>query len=126
MSRRLTVSSDEKPRCTCGHRLATQHRPSTDGSLTCTWRAHRNAAPCGRLLWVAVFCVGGSALRRGTGERIWLVVEVTRDELRDLQDTPRTVLEKLAYLGVAAPGVDLDLLGTAAPEPVTTAAGAAS
>jgi hypothetical protein len=111
-SRAVRFCSEEKPRCPHGHRLSTQHRPSLDGSLTCQHQAHRGAPPCGALCWVALMHVGGT-MRRGDGERLWVVVEVTRPELRELQDVPRTVLEKLAYLGCVPEGVLFDLLGGA-------------
>lgn len=109
--RPVRFCSEEKPRCPHGHRLSGEHRPSLDGSLTCQHRTVRGGSPCGTLCWVAVLHVGVAPVKRGHGERLWVVCAVTRSELRHLQDNPMTVLEKLSYLGVAAPGVDLDLLG---------------
>lgn len=110
-ARAVSVCSDEKPRCPYGHRLKPAHRPSLDGTLTCDHQAPGSGQRCNALCYVVLVCAGGSATVRGTGERIWLVIEVTPAEVRHFAKTPMLVVEKLAYLGVAAPGVSADLFG---------------
>lgn len=108
---RMLVCSDEKPRCPYGHRLKMAHRPSWDGTLTCDHRDPASRHVCNTLCWIAVVSFGGSALVRGTGERLWIVCEVTPAIVRHFSRTPMTLLERLAYLGHTMPGVDLDLFG---------------
>ena len=108
---RLLVCSEEKPRCPYGHRLHPPHRPSLDGTLTCTYRDPNSRRVCNTLCWIAVVSFGGSAVVRGTGERLWIVVEVSPAIVRHFSRTPMTLLERLAYLGHTMPGVDLDLFG---------------
>ena len=108
---RILYCSEEKPRCPYGHRLHAPHRPSLDGTLTCTHRDPLTRVVCNALCWIAVVSYGGSARVRGTGERLWIVCEVTPAIVRHFSRTPMTLLERLAYLGHTMPGVDLDLFG---------------
>jgi hypothetical protein len=108
---RMLVCSDEKPRCPYGHRLKMAHRPSTDGTLTCEHRDPITRALCNTLCWIAVVSFGGSSRVKGTGERVWIVVEVTPAIVRHFAHTPMMLLERLAYLGHTMPGVDRDLFG---------------
>lgn len=108
---RMLVCSEEKPRCPYGHRLYPAHRPSVDGTLTCGHRDPQTRRVCNTLCWIAVVSCGGSARVRGTGERLWIVVEVTPAIVRHFSRTPMTLLERLAYLGHTMPGVDVDLFG---------------
>ena len=108
---RMLVCSDEKPRCPYGHRLKMAHRVSYDGTLTCEHRDPITRRVCNTLCWIAVVSYGGSAVIRGTGERVWIVCEVSPAIVRHVSRTPMTLLERLAYLGHTMPGVDLDLYG---------------
>jgi hypothetical protein len=108
---KMLVCSDEKPRCPYGHRLKPAHRTQYDGTLTCDHRDPLSRQLCGTLCWIAVVSFGGSAQVKGSGERVWIVVEVTPAIVRHFSRTPMTLLERLAYLGHTMPGVDADLFG---------------
>lgn len=112
----VVFCSDEKPRCPHGHRLTGQTRVTTDGIIRCGHRDPRSKLRCDTLIWVALVTFGGSAKVRGTGERVWLVVDVSSlsyDDITQFTTSPMTLLERLAYLGHTMPGVDLDLFGGA-------------
>ena len=108
---RVFYCSEEKPRCPYGHRLHQPDRPTTDGTITCKHKDPRTERPCNTQCWIAVVSYGGSARIRGTGERLWIVCEVTPAIVRHFSRTPMTLLERLQYLGHTMPGVDLDLFG---------------
>jgi hypothetical protein len=95
----LKVSTDEKPMCPYGHYLDRAYRPSLDGTLTCHARDPESGQECDTLCWVALLTFGGSALVRGTGERVWVVVHVSQADVRHFTRTPMLFIEKLAYLG---------------------------
>jgi predicted RNA polymerase sigma factor len=111
--RRGGICWDEKPRCVAGHRLHTkQKQPIISEALTtCVHKASREAEPCGIQQFVQVFTVGGSARIQGQGERAWLAVQVTRDHVERMRREPMIFLERMVILGVALPGVELDLTG---------------
>lgn len=113
---RLFVCSDEKPRCPYGHRLKVAHRPSADGTLTCDHKDPLSGRACNTVCFVAVVSSGGSPRVRGSGERMWIVVEITPATAREFSRTPMLVLERLHQLGHATPGVDQDLFGIEPPE----------
>lgn len=108
---RLRFCSDEKPRCIEGHRLVSQQRVTTDGILRCAHTDRLTGLKCDKLIWVALMTFGGSAKVRGTGERIWLVVELSPADASHFTREPMILLERLAHLGHTMPGVDLDLYG---------------
>lgn len=106
---RVLFCTDEKPRCPYGHRLKVAHRQSLDGTLTCTHRDPTTRQVCNTLCWVALLSGGGSARVRGTGERLWIVAEVTPQIVRHFAAHPMLIVERLEYLGHTMPGVDDDL-----------------
>lgn len=109
--RRGGVCWDEKPRCIHPHRLRTREPVLTEAITTCQHRKDRGAEPCGAQLYVALLTFGGSAAVRGAGERAWLVVEITSDHVQRMRREPMIFLERMAILGVALPGVEIDILG---------------
>ena len=68
--------------------------------------------------YYAKLTFGGSARIRGTGERVWLAVQVTSEHVRRVHTEPMIFLETLQLLSVVAPGVELDLryTGDVAPD----------
>lgn len=111
--RRGGICWDEKPRCVGAHRLRTREPVLTEAITTCQHRDGRGLEPCGLQLYVAQMTFGGSAEIRGAGERAWLVVEITREHVERMKREPMIFLERMIILGVALPGVDLDILGGA-------------
>lgn len=114
--RRAGLCWDEKPRCVHGHRLKTRDPQQLrdvrlDALLTCIHRGDRNAAPCDTRQYVALNTFGGSANVKGTGERFWLVVEVTDEHVRHMRAQPMIFLERMSLLSCVLPGVDMDLAG---------------
>jgi hypothetical protein len=111
--RRGGMCWDEKPRCVEPHRLITKQREPilTEAITTCQYRAHTESTPCGVRLYVAQLTFGGSAAVRGTGERAWLVVELTPEHVERMRREPMIFLERMVILGVALPGVEIDVLG---------------
>lgn len=108
---RIKFCNDEKPRCIEGHRLVAQQRVTTDGILRCAHTDRLTGLKCDKLLWVALLTAGGSAKVRGSGERLWVVIEITPADASEFTRAPAFVLERILHLGYAAPGVDLDLYG---------------
>lgn len=104
---------DGKPRCVNGHKLRPrQGKPIlTEAITTCVHRDQRGGVECGALIYAGMFTVGGSARVRGSGERCWIVVEITRDHVERMAREPMIFLERMVILGVALPGVELDVLG---------------
>jgi hypothetical protein len=107
---------EEAPRCvnTFGgepHRLATKRDVLDDMIAHCGHRPALGHGACGARLFVALLSFGGSARIRGRGERVWLVVEVTSEQVQRMTTEPMLLVEKLAMLGCALPGVSDDLLG---------------
>lgn len=120
--RRGGICWDEKPRCVTGHRLVPKRQrdlPITEGIVTCIHRESREAQPCDVQQWAQLLTAGGSARVQGSGERAWLVVEITREHIDRMRREPMIFLERMVVLGVALPGVDLDVLGAVSetPEP---------
>lgn len=112
--RRGGICWDEKPRCVNPdpkpHRPRLREPVITEGIGTCHHRADRGAPECGTRLYIAQLTFGGSAVVRGAGERAWLVVEITDDHIRRMKSEPMIFLERMVILGVALPGVELDIL----------------
>lgn len=108
------LCSDGKPRCVRGHRLHLGDAIIGETIGTCIHRASRAAPICGAHVYVAQLTVGGSAAVRGTGERVWLVVEVTRDQVEAMKRRPMLMLERMVLLGTALAGVEGDVLTLAA------------
>lgn len=112
--RRGGICWDEKPRCVNvikPHRLKLREPVITEAIGACQHRIDRHSEPCGTTLYVAQMTFGGSAIVRGTGERAWLVVEITREHIERMKREPMIFLERMIILGVALPGVELDVLG---------------
>lgn len=114
--RRLRFCSDEKPRCIDGHRLRNQQRLTSDGLFTCTYRAGARGPECGKLCWAALVSFGGSPKVRGSGERLWIVVELSPADASFFTRTPMTLLERLDHLGYGVDDLWRDFLGGLEPE----------
>lgn len=117
--RRGGLCWDEKPRCPFDHRLMTKAPILDDGIVTCTHR-HYPAPECGAKLYVACFTFGGSAAVRGSGERAWLVVEVTREHIERMIREPMIFLERAIVLGLTVPGVEVDVMTLTDPQPIAS------
>lgn len=111
--RRGGLCADAKPRCVGGHRLHLMDPVIGETVGTCTHRASRSDPICGARVYVAQLTVGGSAAVRGSGERVWLVVEVTRDQVEAMKRRPMLMLERMVLLGAALAGVEGDVLALA-------------
>jgi hypothetical protein len=110
--RRVGLCWDEKPQCIePGHELRFKGGPVlTDTIGTCTHRPSANQAECGAQVYAALLTFGGSAAIRGSGERIWLVVEVTSHQKHKMKTEPMLFLEKMSLLRCALHGVREQLL----------------
>lgn len=114
--RRAGFCWEEAPRCVNvfggePHRLATKRDVLDNTIAHCGHRPAIGHGTCGARLYVALLTFGGSAKIRGRGERAWLVVEVTPEQVQRMTTEPMIFLEKLALLGGVLPGVAEDLLG---------------
>jgi hypothetical protein len=111
--RRGGICWDEKPRCIHDHLLVPKQKEPilTEAITTCVHRPTRDSAPCGVRLYAALLSFGGSAAVRGKGERAWIIVEITPDHVERMRREPMIFLERMVILGVALPGVEIDLLG---------------
>jgi hypothetical protein len=107
--RRAGFSWDAKPRCIHGHRIPDDEAPITEGIITCRHRGGRREPECGVRIYLVLLTFGGSAAVQGTGERAYLVVEVTRSLVLQMKQRPMLTLERLSVLACVLPGVDVDL-----------------
>jgi hypothetical protein len=104
---------DEKPFCVNvlgdrPHRLLTRDNVVLNDTVaSCHFRPARGTSHCGATLYIAQMTFGGSARAQGSGERAWLVVEITREHIERMRRQPMLMLERLHLIGVALPGVDL-------------------
>lgn len=110
--RRCGISWDERPMCVNiigdrPHRLLTRDQVViADTIATCVHRPARGADRCGVQLYIVPLTFGGSARVQGAGERAWLMVEITREQIERVRREPMLVLERLHLLGVALAGTD--------------------
>lgn len=104
---------DERPRCVNyeigPHLVKSDTMPLDDAIVQCRHRPEKGYPRCGAYLYVAQLSIGPSAVIRGQGERVWLVVETSRGQAERMQSVPMLFLERMVLLGLAAPGVDGDL-----------------
>jgi hypothetical protein len=108
--RRVGVCWDEKPRCVTGHRFHTKdpkrvRQVRIDLLEPCHHRPYKEGPLCG-VLQLATLCS-----IPGTGERFWISVELTDAHRERLLKEPMIFLQRMALLGCALPGVEIDLLG---------------
>jgi hypothetical protein len=108
--RRAGLCTEEKPKCVHGHTAKTSSVITDDGIFTCEFVARRGAPPCGTTLYAALLHMGGSAVVRGAGHRLWIVIELTSEKVRYLRSHPMTLMERLVYLNATLPGVEVDIL----------------
>lgn len=113
--RRGGICWDEKPRCVEPHHLKTRDVVLAEGIVRCRHQERRASSPCGAQLYVSQLTHGGSPKARGEGERIWIVVEVTREHIERMKREPMIFIERMIVLGVALPGVETDILGVLDP-----------
>lgn len=100
--RRAGFCWDEKPRCVLGHRLDENDGPVTEGITRCLHRETRGGPPCGLRLYLC-------RLSFATGERAYLVVEISRSLILEMKRRPLLELERLSVLRCVLPGVEIDL-----------------
>lgn len=100
--RRAGFCWDEKPRCVNGHRIDEHDAPVTEGITRCMHREQRGGPPCGLRLYLC-------RLPFATGERAYLVVEITRSLILAMKGRPLLELERLSILRCVLPGVEIDL-----------------
>ena len=98
-----------KPRCIGGHHLKTRdpqqlRNVTYDALVTCVHQERREAPACGTRQYVSLNTFGGSAAVRGTGERWWLVVEVTDTHVRATRERPMIFLGRMTLLACVPPG----------------------
>lgn len=111
--RRAGVTWDERPMCVNvigdrPHRLMTRDQVViSDTIATCVHRPARGTDRCNVQLYIVQMTFGGSARVQGSGERAWLVVEITRQHIERMRREPMLILERLHLIGVALPGTDL-------------------
>jgi hypothetical protein len=81
----------------------------TEGIARCHHRPSDRQAPCNVRLYIARLQFAGGSFGSGTGELVWMTVEVTDEHVARMRRGPLSFFEKMQLIQCVLPTVDIKL-----------------